>query len=60
VKGHLKINGPLVFGSSEQINAIREFERKTEIELTRCDECEGEGMVTCNSCDGSGKKKQGA
>jgi hypothetical protein len=54
-----QINGPLKFGDANQIAEIKRYESdlKTPCDPELCDECDGEGTVTCNSCDGSGEKK---
>lgn len=51
-----QIHGPLKFGDSQQISEIRRYEQElaTPCDPMMCDECEGEGMVACNSCDGKG------
>lgn len=53
---HLKIEGPLVFGDTRVINLIKEFERIQDRKAKECETCRGEGMVTCEDCEGMGVK----
>jgi hypothetical protein len=49
---------PLVFGDSEQIEKIKSYtasiDRAKEA-LARCGQCDGEGMIVCPECAGSGE-----
>lgn len=48
----------LEFGNIEQINAIRAHEKAIEDSKKRCPECDGEGMVVCLACDGTGERSK--
>jgi len=45
---------PLIFGNVEQIKALNDLEKESNL----CENCTGEGMVECPACKGSGQKKQ--
>jgi len=46
------LKGPLRFGDPMQIRALKELEASQD----NCENCDGEGLVICKECDGSGKK----
>lgn len=46
----------LVFGNSAQFFALKAME-DTE---ANCEECDGDGMVPCPDCDGTGKNNREA
>jgi len=46
----------LVFGDDGQLNAIKLHEQITEAALKRCKTCDGDGVVTCKDCNGTGEK----
>ena len=45
----------LEFGNQGQLTAIKTYEKQCEQEEKMCPDCEGEGMVECNACDGTGE-----
>jgi len=46
----------LEFGNAGQLKAIRMYEQQKESMEKMCPVCDGEGMVTCNDCEGTGEK----
>lgn len=45
---------PIIFGDPEVLQALKSLEEKEQW----CDSCDGEGMVECSDCRGSGKKDE--
>lgn len=48
---------PLTFGDPEQIAEIHRLQQAEENRRNRCDDCQGEGVVQCAACEGTGKKE---
>jgi DnaJ-class molecular chaperone len=43
---------PLIFGNKAQYETLKALEAEDEL----CEQCDGEGTITCVKCDGTGKR----
>lgn len=45
----------LEFGNKDQLTAIKIHQKMVECAEKRCNICDGDGVITCDACNGTGE-----